>query len=302
MKPIAMARTSSFDLSPGKIQSLSPQLRKAARFLVENPGEIATRSQRFIAKSTDLPAPTFTRLARAMGYDSYDDLREMCREEVLHKRTLLAEKAQAQIRDSHSEASFAAHHVSASLRNLDILISDLDPEQLEAGVQLLARAPQVALIGVLSAKPIMDYVAYLANMSLGGWHALGQESNALANDMANLDENSACIVFSVQPYAARAVELARWVSGKNVPIIAVTDSPVAPAAEYARHCFCLKTDSPQFFPSHATAIVFFEAIVGMLIQKNGKTAQERIAKIEQQNHELGEYWRDKPANDKGERH
>ncbi len=292
MKPNAMPKPSHLDLSPGKIQSLSPQLRKAARFVVENPGEIATRSQRFIAKSTDLPAPTFTRLARAMGYESYDDLREMCRDEVLQKRTFLAEKAQVQICKNNDEADFAADHVSASLRNIDTMLADLDLEDFEAGVQRLARARRVTLIGVFSAKPILDYVAYLANMSLGGWHSLGLENGAIANDLADLDERDVCIVFSVRPYAARTAELARNVAYRNVPVIAVTDSPAAPITEFAQQCFYLKTESPQFFPTHASAVVFFELLIGMLIRKNGEVAQQRIAKIEQQNHELGEYWQD----------
>ena len=299
--PFAMLSTSNIDLTPGKIQSLSPQLRKAARYVVENPGEIATRSQRFIAKSTDLPAPTFTRLARAMGYENYDDLREMCRKEVLHRRTFLAEKAQAQIRNSDDETSFAVHHGSASLRNIETLLADLDLDTLEASVDLLARARRVALIGMLSAKPIVDYVAYLANISLGGWHALGQANGSLAHELADLDQNDACIVFSAQPYATRAIELARHAARKNVPVIAITDSPAAPVAEFTQQCLYLKTESPQFFPSHATAIVLFEAIIGMLIQKTGTAAQERIARIEHQNHELGEYWRDEPVSNKGER-
>ncbi|WP_371223195.1 MurR/RpiR family transcriptional regulator [Roseovarius sp. 2305UL8-3] len=297
-----MPRPKPVDLTPGKIQSLSPQLRKAARYVVENPGEIATRSQRFVAKSTNLPAPTFTRLARAIGYETYDDLRDVCRQDLLHKRTFLADKAQAQLRDSTDETSFAAHHVSASLRNIDAMLTDLDEAQLEAAASVLAKARRVSLIGLLSAKPIVDYAAYLANMSLGNWRSLGLESGALANDLADLDHRDACLVFSVQPYAARAVELARHVAAQNVPVIVLTDSPLAPAAEYADHCFCLKTDSPQFFPSHATALVFFETIIGMIIQRNGATAQERIAKIERHNHELGEYWQDEPAsNTQGKR-
>lgn len=36
----------------------------------------------------------------------------------------------------------------------------------------------------------------------------------------------------------------------------------------------------------------FEYLIGMVIQIKGKEAQERIAVIEQQNHNLGEYWQD----------
>ncbi|MEM7076299.1 MAG: MurR/RpiR family transcriptional regulator [Pseudomonadota bacterium] len=286
----------TLQVAPGTLQSLSPQLRKAARFVVNNPGEIATRSQRFVARSTDIPAPTFTRLAKAIGYKSYDELRDACRDKVLHRRTCLAEKAQVQIGAREDETGFAARHVAASLRNTDALLAELDVAQVQALVRLLEGARRVRLLGALSAKPILDYVVYLANMSLGGWRAFGPETGALANDLADLDEKDACIVFSVQPYAARAVALARYVAGLHVPVVAVTDSPAAPVADYAQHCVALRTESPQFFPSHATAVVFFEAIVGMLIRMNGQDAQQRIAEIEHRNHQLGEYWQDMPVS------
>lgn len=287
------------DLTPGKLQSLSPQLRKAARYVVEHPGEVATRSQRFIAESANLSAPTFTRLAHAIGYDSYDALRETCRVEVLHKRTVLAEKARELVDADETDAGFAARHAAATVRNIEALITGLDPEALETAAQMLARARQVALLGVMSARPIVDYAMYLANMSLAGWKVPGRSGYGLASDLADLGPEDVCIVFSIEPYAAQAIELAREVTEKNVPLLALTDNHLSPVAEHAQHCFCIGTQSPQFFPSHVAAMVFFEAIIGMVIQMKGTEAQLRIAAVERQNHKLGEYWQDKPASNKG---
>jgi len=67
---------------------------------------------------------------------------------------------------------------------------------------------------------------------------------------------------------------------------------LSPAAKNARFSFYMDAESPQFFPSHVAATVFFEILIGRVIQIRGKEAQERIAAIEQQNHNLGEYWQD----------
>ena len=294
-----VARSKLKELTPGKLQSLSPQLRKAARYVVEHPGEIATRSQRFVAGAANLSAPTFTRLAHAIGYESYDDLRETCRAEVLNKRTVLAEKAQLLVEADTSDAGFAARHAAATIRNTEELIANLDPAALEAAAQMLVRARRVALLGVMSARPIVDYAMYLANMSLSGWMVPGRSGYGLASDLADLGPEDVCIVFSIEPYAAQAVGLARTVTEQGVQLLALTDNHLSPVAEHARHCFSIGTESPQFFPSHVTAMVFFEAIIGMVIQMKGNEAQRRIAAVERQNHKLGEYWRDKPGSNKG---
>ncbi len=294
-----MSQSKLKDLTPGKLQSLSPQLRKAARYVVDHPGEVATRSQRFVADTAKLSAPTFTRLAHAIGYESYDDLRETCRIEVLHKRTVLAEKAQVLVDADETNADFATRHAAATIRNTEALIASLDPNALETAAQMLAGANRVALLGVMSARPIVDYAMYIANMSLAGWMVPGCGGYGLASDMADLGPRDVCIVLSIEPYAAQAIDLARIVTEQGVPLLALTDNHLSPVAEHAQHCFCIGTQSPQFFPSHVAAMVFFEAIIGMVIQMKGAEAQQRIAAVERQNHKLGEYWRDKPASNKG---
>jgi len=280
------------DLPPSKLQALSPQLRKAARYVVDNPGEVATRSQRQIADIAQLSAPTFTRLAHAIGYDSYDEMRETCRIDVLQSRTALAEKAQILVDADLGSANFATKHAASAVRNTENLIANLDINDLDAAAELLSKAQRVALIGVMSGRPVVDYAMYLANMSLTGWTVLGRGGDGLASSMTSLGPDDACIIFSIDPYAKRALDIAELVSNNGVPLIALTDNRLSPAAKNARFCFYMDTDSPQFFPSHVAATVFFEILIGMVIQIRGKEAQERIAAIEQQNHKFGEYWQD----------
>ena len=287
------------NLTPHSIQSLSPQLRRAAHYVVENLGEVATRSQRSIARNANLPAPTFTRMARAIGYASYDALRESCREEILGSRNQLARKAQALIDADDRNSGIATRQAAAAISNTEALVAALAPGELDTAVDMLARARRVALIGEMSALPIVEYAHYLANMSLTGWIVPGRGGNGLANDLADLGSDDACILFSIRPYAARAIAIAGSISARGVPLIVLTDSPLSPVAAHARQCFCICTESPQFFPSHVAAVVFFEAIIGMIVRMRGKEAQERIVAVERQNHQLERYWQDWPAANKG---
>ncbi len=287
------------NLTPHNLQALSPQLRRAAHYVVENPGEVATRSQRSIARNANLPAPTFTRMARAIGYANYDALRDSCRAEILGSRNHLARKAQVLVDADDKNSGIAARQAAAAIHNTEALVATLDPGELDAAVSVLAHARRVALIGEMSAMPVVEYAHYLANMSLTGWIVPGRGGAGLANDLADLGSDDACILFSIRPYAARAIAVAGSISSRGVPLIALTDSRLSPVAAHARHCFCICTESPQFFPSHVAAVVFFEAIIGMIVRLRGKEAQERIAAVERQNHQLERYWQDKPASNKG---
>jgi len=62
-----------------RAEGLTPQLRQAAEYIAANPIEVSFRSMRYIAGKTGLAPPTFTRLARSLGFESYEALKEACR-------------------------------------------------------------------------------------------------------------------------------------------------------------------------------------------------------------------------------
>ena len=51
---------------------LSPQLKKAAAYILEHPSEVATLPMRQLAKKVGVPPSTMNRLARALGFTTYD--------------------------------------------------------------------------------------------------------------------------------------------------------------------------------------------------------------------------------------
>ena len=92
------------DRIASRFETLSPRLKVAARYVAEHPQEVAMRSLRQIAITTELAPPTFTRLARAVGCESYEELREICRSETTRKTLTFAERARS-LQESASEAS-----------------------------------------------------------------------------------------------------------------------------------------------------------------------------------------------------
>src|SRR5260221_8676544 len=54
---------------------LSPQLRKAARYLLDHRDDVALLSMRELAQPAGLPSVTFVRLSRPLGFADYSALR-----------------------------------------------------------------------------------------------------------------------------------------------------------------------------------------------------------------------------------
>ena len=291
------------DLSSERLQALSPQLRRAARFIVEHSGDVATRSQRHISTVSQLPAPTFTRLARAVGLQSYDQLRDLCREDVLRNKTILADRAKsliAEVNENAEEPSLIARHAASAIHNLQRVVEQTDPDRLTNAARLLADARRVVLIGEMSARGLMDYVSYMVNMSLTGWKVLDRAGESLSSELAFLGSEDACIVTAVSPYSTRSLKIVRHIVEAGIPVVAITDNALSPLVPLADHSFFVVTESPQFFPSHVALMVVLEVLIDMVIRERGIEAQKHIAAVERQNHILNEYWQDDLAANKGD--
>ena len=292
-----MPQASIRDQVVERFSSLSPQLKRAAQFVLDHPDEVATRSLRYIAREAELPPPTFSRLARAMGYEAYDELRELCRGEVLGRRSRFADKA-LQLLEQEGEAGAAAddpfvvRQAAAAMSNIQALLESIDMQGLDRAAHTLAHAPRVVVIGSLSAYAFVDYVSYVAAMALPNWRFAGRGGSSLASAIVNLGSRDAVLVMTHEPYSARSVRAARLAREQGAHVVAVTDGAQSPVAAIANTLFLVSTDSPQFFPSHVAALVLLEALMGTVVRETGAAAQQRIAAVEEENYVLGEYWQD----------
>jgi len=287
-------------LAPDQLKGLSPQLRRAAQFIIDHTDDVATRSLRHIAQEAGLPPPTFSRLARAIGYESYDALREICRTAISRRRSLLADKALELVDGARDrDAPFLVTHAAAAMRNTQMLLENIDFDEFEAMALRLASARRVVLIGELSARPFVDYASYVAAMSLPNWTVIGRGGGNLSAELVDLGSEDVAVVFSIEPYALRSVETTRAVAARSVYVVSITDSPLSPVAALAASVFIVSAESPQFFPSHVGATVLIEALIGMVVRERGAKSQRRIAQVERQSHELSEYWQETPAPTRG---
>ena len=277
--------------------SLSPQLKLAAQFVTRHPEQVATRSLRWIANESDLPPPTFSRLARAIECQDYEGLREICRNQLRRRQSLLADKALSLIErpgadDMIGEETLLVSHSAAVISNIQSLLETISTQQLDAAADELAKARRVYLIGTLSAYAFIDYTSYIAAMAFPDWIVVGRGGASMTAGLAGIGDRDAALVLSSHPYGLRSVRAAELAHERGAHVIAITDLSHSPLAEFASSLFLVSTDSPQFFPSHVAALVLLEALMGMVVQRTGKPALARIAAVEKQNHMLGEYWQD----------
>lgn len=278
-------------------EDLSPRLRLAAEFVNRHPDEVATRTLRQVAQAAGLPPSTLSRLARALQFETYEDLREICRRELKRRNRVLADKANALLRLSAGQGDGGKsgvffYQARSAIENIRSLMDTIDMEKLRSAIDSLARARTVLLIGTSSGGALANYFTCMARLAFENWRVTGAGGALWAAEISKLGAEDVVFLVSTRPYGNLTVRAAQAARNAGAELIIVTDDLASPYGAIASYCFIVRTESPQFFPSHVAAMVLVEGMMGMLVRRAGKQAAGEIQKMESTAFAIGEYWVD----------
>ncbi len=280
------------DRIAGHYGELSERLRQAADYVVAHEMEVATYSLRAVSGRAGLAPATFTRLSQALGFASYEEMRDLCRAAVGRQTLTFAQRADllVQEQDGEDAPAFFDRQLAASLNNLSMMGGELDRDRLFDVVKTLNAARQVHLFGAFSSAGLIDYFAYLARYFAKNWRVAGRRGASLSSSLVDLTDEDALIIITKSPYAKQSILAAKMAHEAGAYVFVITDKHSCPALDFASSYFIVPTESPQFFSSYAATLVLIETIVGMLVHRAGKQARARIKEVETLNHLHGEFW------------
>ncbi len=149
------------------LASLSPQVQLAARYVLDNPGEIAVTSMRGIADASGVKPNTLVRMARAVGFDGYDDFRGPFRQYAAEGTLSFPDRARflQTISQGGSHGSLLADMAGAAFANVESLFAEVDADELKAAADLIDGARRANVLGtpaVLGADEIERVAEQLA--------------------------------------------------------------------------------------------------------------------------------------------
>lgn len=265
---------------------LTEALRTAADYLADNQIDIATRSLRSVAAASGVSPASYTRLARAIGYEDFEALREQARRELSQRGSSLQDKAR-QLRND-ADQPLLPRQAAACVDNIKALVDDIDPSELESVVDSLAKAGRIVLVGALASAGFTDYFAYLTKWFDDRWTVAGRNGTTLGSALAGLTRSDCVVIITKHPYARRSVRAAELAAANDAKVIVLTDSHTFPGLQFADHTFIQRTESPNFFQSYAATLVLIETITGMLVARAGSEAEARIQNVDKHNRLLDE--------------
>lgn len=265
-------------------ETMSTQLQRAARYVLDHPRDVALLSMRQQARAADLQPATMTRLAKHLGFDGYDAVRDLYAQAFREGGLDFARRADQQVarqtlRGDQAMASEIASSVSAQIAALG------EPEalsKLAAAAEALSGARRIYCLGMRSSFPVAAYFHYVTSLVRDGVVLFDGLGGVGADALRNAASDDVLLVCTVRPYTQAVVDAVDYACARGVPVVAITDSVVAPVADRAQHVILVSIESPSFFHAMAPAFAAAEVLASLVAGRGGDPALRALQETEAQ--------------------
>lgn len=278
---------------------LSPQLKQAARYVIDHPDDVALNSMRQLAAHADVHPSTMVRFARELGFDGHAQFQEPFQERLRSKPKVsyVGGARDLQARGGGGKAvDLVTEMFETERRAFKALLDDQSPSNINQAVEVLCHARNIFAVGVRSLYPAAFYFHYACRMFTNKVHLVGGHGGTFADQLRGVGEGDVVLATSFSPYSRNSVRAVDYAQDHGARVVAITDSAVSPISRGPDTIsLVVSNDSPSLFHSIVPAMGVVEALVMLMIARGGSKALAALEDSEEQLNGFDAYWLEKPT-------
>lgn len=261
---------------------LSPQLRQAAKFVLDTPTEIAIKSMRRVAAEAGVAPSTMLRLAKTIDFASYEIFRKPFQEAMRERGNGFGNRAKwlQKLAERSDSGALLSSMAQADIANVESAFQSNEPKTFVNAAKLIRSARQAFVVGTGGAYGFAHYFHYVGRMALPNLRMASVDSGSLIDDLVDLGPSDATVAVAMRPYSSATVRAAAFARERGARVIAITDSRSSPLARGAACLLMTPTQSPQFFPSYTAATAVLETLAAFIVSGGDKRTVAKIADVE----------------------
>jgi DNA-binding MurR/RpiR family transcriptional regulator len=269
------------------LPSLPSRLQQVGRFVAANDYDATTRSMRELASVAGADPAAFTRLAKAIGYSGWDELRAALTEARRPEQSSpFSGRARGRRHGPNPEMSLVSDKLDAEAAGL----ARISPGAIAGAAKALHGAKRIWIAGFRSCRSVAELLNYQLRLFRADAVRLVGGSGPEDLDLGAFRAGDAVVVIGFAPYSTPSVQSARAAHASGATLIAIADKVAAPMAEGADHLLQFEAAaSPGFFPSLTGAIAIAQSLAAATFMLGGANAKRRLEETEARLTETSQY-------------
>lgn len=250
-----------------RYEGLSKRLKQIARYVLDEPNDIALETLAVIAARCGVQPSAIIRFAKTFGFEGASQMQRLFRDGLLSNNVALGYSERVrQLNDATSAdgaepADLLAEFVQGNMLALQNLLQTVGKADMRAAVDLIADAQTVHVVGFRRSFPVASYLVY--SLLQAGKRAVfidGVAGLALAQVQAMLPQDL-LIAVSYHPYAEETIAVVEAARASGGKVLAISDSLVSPVAKPADLVLQTRESEVRKFRSLSASMCLAQALV-----------------------------------------
>jgi DNA-binding MurR/RpiR family transcriptional regulator len=275
---------------------LSPKAARLATYISEHHVQAAFMSTRELAAAGGVSLATVVRLARTLGYPSFEALRTSIQERVNFDLTGV-ERLRTLPSQNRSPAALLRRIVDGDLQSLRALAHTFSEPQFERFVDAIITARRVIILGFRYVGPLTNYFAYSLGKIKPHVESFDRADSSLHDRIRLMGPDDLIVGIALARYPADLVTVLGHANKLGLRVLAITDSPLSPILPVADVALFVRASNLDFVGSLTAPSALINCVVSEIGVRLGGQALERLQALEDAAADAGIYVRgaDHPA-------
>jgi len=270
---------------------LTPELQKAAKYILDHPEDVGLHSMRTVAKCAGVKPATISRLSKSLGFAEYELMRRPFRDRLRSSEPGFSSQLEdVQKRGADDTRALFEDLRAQELQNIQKTLSDEQYHVLVDAVETLWSSRRIYVLGLRGSYAPAFLFHYAFQLFRDRCHLLETSAGIFADQLRGIGEQDSMLVISFPPYTQLTIDAVEYAAESGVRIVAITDSVISPAAHAAVHTIITHNDSASFYHSYTAVVAVCQALIALLVTKSGADSLKVIAEAEKQLSRISAYW------------
>lgn len=273
------------------LSGYSPQLKVAAKYIIDHPSDFGLDPIRDTARKANISTYTLVKMAKAVGFSSFEAFRHPFRHALVSGSTLKADPDW--LEEIRSKSETGTVFSDAAKNAISIVSHSLERQTLEEFqeiAELLSSANSVYLTAVRSSYAVAYYLHYAGRMAIPSLQLIPRHRNSAIDDLNDAVAGDVLIAITVTPYSRETIEACDFAQKKGVKLILITDSEVVSPTLKPEYTLVASVLSTHKFGCLSGMMAVVELLLAFLMHHGGQAASERIKSYETVRKENNAYW------------
>jgi DNA-binding MurR/RpiR family transcriptional regulator len=277
---MATAPTSAEELRAAildRYDSLSKRLQQIARYVLDEPNEMALETLAVISERCGVQPSAIVRFAKTFGYPGASQMQRLFRDGLLSGHAALGygERVrhfnEAVAKKADGGADVLAEFVEGNTIALQNLAQTVSEDDMSRAVKMIDKAETVYVVGFRRSFPVSSYLAYSLQQVNKRTLFIDGVAGLTKQQVQTIGPKDVLIAVSYHPYAEETIQAVEMAAARGAKILSISDSLVSPIAKPASLVLHVRESEVRTFRSLAASICLAQALVIGFAFESSKT-------------------------------